>query len=338
MAAGSAHRLGLLAAGVLVLHLLVLQGWSPRAAGGGTGAPPGLTARLVPTAVMATPAPPPLPAVDVPAARPSHETVVPRPAQPQPHAVQDAAAEAAQATEALPGPPGATAPPATLQPTGVLAAASPRVAVPAPALWRYEVTGSARGQAVLGEASLEWQHDGHQYEARMDWGGEGLPARSHRSSGRLAADGLQPRRFAERQRTELATHMDAEAGRIVFSNNQAPQALQPGQQDRLSLLMQLAAVVGGDPARHPPGTRLSIPTATARGAEPWLLEVTGEEDLVLAGTVVRTLKIERRPAAAHDQRLEIWLAPAAGHAPVRLRVTQAGGDWLDQRWRAPDGR
>lgn len=371
MARGSALRLGLLAAGVLALHLALLQGWRPRPPGGDAQRPPGFAVRMLPGAAprvsdpapasdladAALPATPPTgrlhaepeawrppPRLPSPATPTGMRATAEPPGQPTWPADRAAATSISSetlqtaATPALAPVASPPSPATATNPGGLMAAAVPTVAVPPPARWHYEVTGSARGQAVRGEARLDWQHDGEQYEARMEWGGEGLPPRSHRSSGRLGAEGLQPRRFAERQRTELATHLDAEAGRIVFSGNQPPQALLPGQQDRLSLLVQVAALIGGEPARYPAGTRLSIPTATARGAEPWQLEVTGEEDLPLGGGVVRALKLERRPVALHDQRVEIWLAPAAGHAPVRLRVTQAGGDWLDQRWRTLDGR
>jgi hypothetical protein len=33
----------------------------------------------------------------------------------------------------------------------------------------------------------------------------------------------------------------------------------------------------------------------------------------------------------YDNRVEVWLAPALGHLPVRILWTQANGDVVDQR-------
>jgi hypothetical protein len=32
--------------------------------------------------------------------------------------------------------------------------------------------------------------------------------------------------------------------------------------------------------------------------------------------------------------VEIWLAPALGYLPVRIRLTQDNGDYVDQQWRS----
>jgi hypothetical protein len=35
-------------------------------------------------------------------------------------------------------------------------------------------------------------------------------------------------------------------------------------------------------------------------------------------------------------KVELWLAPGAAYAPVRLRLTQPNGDWVDQQWSSTD--
>ena len=46
---------------------------------------------------------------------------------------------------------------------------------------------------------------------------------------------------------------------------------------------------------------------------------------------LENLKLERDARQDGDQRVEIWLAPLLGHLPVRLKIAQVGGDYLDLR-------
>ena len=44
-----------------------------------------------------------------------------------------------------------------------------------------------------------------------------------------------------------------------------------------------------------------------------------------------TLKLARQPRRDYDQKVELWYAPALGYLPVRSRITQANGDFVDQQ-------
>jgi len=46
---------------------------------------------------------------------------------------------------------------------------------------------------------------------------------------------------------------------------------------------------------------------------------------------VHTLKLARQPRREFDQKIELWYAPALGYLPVRTRITQNNGDYIDQR-------
>lgn len=183
---------------------------------------------------------------------------------------------------------------ATAQPTpagAAHAAGQPAavLAVPPSTRLRYEVTAEARGFSLSGQAQLDWRQDGSHYEARLRGllSGPLLPSRTQRSIGRITNEGLAPAYFADRHRGEQATHFDREKGRLVFSNNRPDAALPDGVQDRLSVVMQLAALVGGQPARYAPGTAIQIPTASTREAEPWQFVVEHMEDLALPAGAVR---------------------------------------------------
>ena len=47
-----------------------------------------------------------------------------------------------------------------------------------------------------------------------------------------------------------------------------------------------------------------------------------------------SIKLQRTPRRDFDQRIELWLAPSLGYLPVRLRITNANGDWVDQLLRS----
>ncbi|WP_332812938.1 DUF3108 domain-containing protein, partial [Ramlibacter sp.] len=227
---------------------------------------------------------------------------------------------------ALPPEIAAPATPSAGPPAG---AAPLAIVLPAPARWRYTVTARRRGQTVAGEAELDWRHDGRSYEAVLRVTAPPLPARTQRSSGELGPEGLAPLRFSERLRGEQATHFDRGRGRIVFSGNQPEAPLPPGAQDRLSVLLQLAALVAGDPARFVPGATVTLATATTREAGDWPFRVEGAEELALPAGRLTALKLVRAPRHEYDVRLEVWLVPGRDYGPVRLRLTAPHGDWLD---------
>jgi hypothetical protein len=220
----------------------------------------------------------------------------------------------------------------------VPAAASPRAAFSMPPSMKlhYEVTAQARGIALRGDGELQWRHDGNRYEARLEISSPLLPKRSQQSTGAITAEGLAPERFSDKARSEEAAHFDREGGKVTFSSNRPEAALLPGAQDRLSVTLQLGAMIAGEPKKFPPGTGISIQTASARDAEPWVFTVEGVESLALPGGTVSALKLTRNPRKEFDQKVELWLATGMDYVPVRLRLTQPNGDWVDQQWSSTD--
>jgi hypothetical protein len=199
----------------------------------------------------------------------------------------------------------------------------------------YEVQAQVRGFTLGGQAQLTWRQDGQAYEAQLEATALGKP-RVQRSVGRVTPQGLAPDYFSDKSRSERATHFDREKNRLVFSNNRPEAPLAAGMQDRLSVVLQLAALVAGSPDRHVAGTTITIPTAGTGDAEDWVFSVEGEEDLRLPGGQVRALRLQRLPRKEYDQKVELWLAPGMDYAPVRLRLTNPNGDTVDQRWSSTD--
>jgi len=141
-------------------------------------------------------------------------------------------------------------------------------------------------------------------------------------------------RFSDKYRSEVAAHFDREKGRVTFSANTPDVPLLAGAQDRLSILVQLAAMIAGDPEHYPEATTITVQTIGPRDADTWLFTVGKEETLILPGGQQATLKLIRNPRQEFDQTVELWLAPALGYLPARLRITEPNGDFVDQKWLA----
>ncbi len=208
-------------------------------------------------------------------------------------------------------------------------------AVPGAVRLKFNVLGrrSAMDYSALGE--LLWLlRDDNSYEARMEVGAFLLGSRVLSSTGRMTADGLAPKRFSDKFRSELAAHFERDRGRVSFSANTPEAALLPGAQDQLSIFVQLAAMVAGAPEKYPSGTTITIQTVGPRSAEPWIFGIEESEKLQLPGGELTALRLSRNPRKEYDQKVEIWLAPSLGYLPARIRITQSNGDFIDQQWRS----
>ncbi len=175
-----------------------------------------------------------------------------------------------------------------------------------------------------------WQHDGQQYQLRQEVRHLLLGSRSQTSIGQLTEQGLQPSRFGDKFKQEVAAHFERSKGVVSFSANTPSQPLQEGAQDRLSLFFQLAALMEGNPEMRQPGHRLQLQVASARSAEVWAFAVDKRETLKLPIGLLPSLKLVRLPVQQYDQTVEIWLSPGHAHLPVRVRVVQTNGDVLEQ--------
>lgn len=211
-----------------------------------------------------------------------------------------------------------------------------RLRIPASMRLHYQVTATARHLRLQGDGELLWRHDDTSYDAKLEISAPFLTPRIQHSTGLITAEGLAPVRFSDKARSEEAAHFQRDQGKVSFSSNRPDAPLLAGAQDRLSVMLQLGAMVGGDPHKFPAGTVISIQTASARDAEPWQFTVEGQEELELPGGKVGALKLIRNPRREFDQKVELWLAPGMDYMPVRLRLTQPNGDWVDQQWSSTD--
>ncbi len=219
--------------------------------------------------------------------------------------------------------PGSGAPP-------VDASAAP-VRLPPSTRLSFDVTGQAKRFHYSASAELLWRNLGATYEARQEIKAFLLGSRSQTSTGRITEQGLQPVRFGDRARAEQAAHFDYDRHLATFSANTPDSPIGPGAQDRLSVFIQLGALLAAAPERYPPGTRITLTTVGARSADRWSFTVEGTETLDLPAGPTPALKLQRLPRADkdRDQQADLWLGTGLGYLPVRIRITQANGDFAD---------
>lgn len=248
------------------------------------------------------------------------------PATGAPIAGAGAGAEASSA--APPAAPASAAAPAAVPPHAAQAASAP-VQLPPPARLDFEVTGRAKGFAYHASAELLWQHDATSYSAHQEIRVLFLGSRSQDSVGSITVHGLQPRRFGDRSRSESAAHFDFANHRVTFSANTPAAPIEAGAQDRLSVFLQLGGMLAAAPERYPAGTRMAMTTVSARGADVWTFTVEGEQTLDLPIGTLRAVQLQRLPRRDYDQKAQLWLAPSLGYLPVRIRLTEANGDFAE---------
>lgn len=269
---------------------------------------------------------------------PQEAPLTPQPAGPDAAQTGDESHALATPTKA-PEPPAPPVPSALAPSTAAAAAAEVHqartVAFAEPMLLLYDGRGEEKGYikyAASGE--LLWKPNAMQYQARLELSTFGFRVRTWTSKGELTDGGLQPTRFGDKPRgAERATHFQRDKGIISFSANNPDVPLQPGAQDKLSAILQLSALLAGEPAHYPAGTAIRFQAADAHRAEVWTFTVGAAEEQDLPGGTLSTRKLTKEPTVEFDQRIEVWLAPSLQHLPVRLRITEANGAFADLTWR-----
>jgi hypothetical protein len=203
---------------------------------------------------------------------------------------------------------------------------------PPPATLRYELR---RGR-LAGSGDLHWRPEAGRYTLRLEGSVVGLNVLTQVSEGALDAHGLAPSRFTDQRarRAAVAANFEREAGRIRFSGPSTEVPWQPGVQDRLSWMMQLAAVAAADPTLLAEGQRITLQVVGARGdASMWSFRSLGQEALTTFGVTVDTVHLLREPRSPYDTRVEVWLDPARHHLPIRATLGTSDEDRLELRLR-----
>jgi hypothetical protein len=337
----------------LLLHLLVFD-----AVEDGIGLPAWHHSNERVFTVALTPAPPPREAAPPPP--------TPAPAQPRrtparhPHAVHPvpqtpppvvaAASGLEMASVSEDTPAGEAAPGTSVEPTVAATPASSASAAPATpkppvprykvspppsAELQYDVQAQREGQTWHGTGVYRWELGDGAYSVAVEASIRlifKITVLNSKSEGVINDSGIAPVLYSEKpfRKSLTNTHFQHAAHQITFSASEKSFPYLGGEQDRASILWQLAGIGRADAAQFQPGAHFDIVVAGPRDAEPWQFDVVGPEELELDMGKTQTWHVVRVPKpGSYDSRIDIWFAPQREWYPVRVRYTYTNKDYLD---------
>lgn len=248
-----------------------------------------------------------------PATRP--ERVAVAPAAP-PEAVVPVAAEPASQPVSAPAP------------VSEAASAAPVAAPPARVPPDITITYDLQRGLLRGTAQLKWATQQPDYQLSFNAEVAGLSLLKQASTGQVDDTGLAPLRFTDQRagREVRATNFQREAGKITFSGPSVEFPLAAGTQDRLSWMVQLAAIVSADKVRRQPGGQVALGVVGTRGdLSPWVFRYVGDETVDTGLGPVMAAKFVRERRDAYDTDVEVWLDLSRYGLPARA-VLRAGPD------------
>ena len=230
-------------------------------------------------------------------------------------------------------------------PTDVLASATAASAVPAsaaafewPASTRvtYLLSGNFRGE-ITGRAEVEWIRIGERYQVNVSLyaGPEFAPIFSRRmtSEGRIDDTGLVPVRYDEDtrflmrdRRASVVFALDS----VELANGQKHERM-AGVQDTASQFIQFTWLFGSRPELLRVGASFEFPLALPRSMRRWTYDVAETETLPTSFGPLQSFHLkprnpERKP---NELAVEMWFAPELRFLPVRIRIEQDAGTYLD---------
>jgi Protein of unknown function (DUF3108) len=204
---------------------------------------------------------------------------------------------------------------------------------PSSAVLKYDATRVLRdGEITHGNAMIDWQSDGKTYRIRGEIGILFFTLLTFKSEGMTDDWGISPVIYTEKRfhKSETNTHFHRERNTISFSASTTTYPRTGGEQDRSSIVWQLAGIGRGDSAKFFPGTEIDLFVAGVRDGEIWRIQVIGQEEVEVGTGKVMAWHLARKPhPGSYEQKLDIWLAPQQQWYPVKLRYTETNSDYVE---------
>jgi len=197
---------------------------------------------------------------------------------------------------------------------------------------KYDVKALNKGQTYYGSGKITWQTDGGSYTINGEAGALFISALDFKSEGEINDFGVAPVLYTEKKFRKSATntHFHRERNTITFSASTNSYPRSGGEQDRASIVWELASIGRGDAGKMVPGGVIDLFVAGDRDAETWRFQILGQEEITVGTGTVTTWHLARKPQqGSYEKTLDIWLAPQQQWYPVKLRYTENNGDYLD---------
>ncbi len=210
-----------------------------------------------------------------------------------------------------------------------------KVDPPPSAELEYDVQALRDGQKWFGSGMFRWQSSGNTYSVTGEASVRFLfkiTVLNFRSEGEINEFGVAPVLYSEKpwRKAMTNTHFQHAGSKISFSASEATYPYRGGEQDRASVMWQLAGIGRGDASQFAPGTEIDLVVAGTRDADTWRIQIVGQEEVQTAAGALTAWHVVRAPRpGSYDQKIDIWLAPAQEWYPVKVLYTYANGDHLD---------
>lgn len=198
----------------------------------------------------------------------------------------------------------------------------------------YTIKAKQKGLSLAGNANVEWRVSKDQYtmhsETRANLLGKILETTS---VGGIDTFGLAPTKATEKRfrKPQATTTFDRASKSINFSASDAQYPIKGGEQDRNSAIWQLATLARSQPQKFKFGAVIPMFIAGAKEADPWRFKVLAKENIdteLGKLSALHVTKVIKRKS--EDQKIDIWFAPGLNWYPIRIRFTEAEGDYIEQ--------
>jgi hypothetical protein len=214
------------------------------------------------------------------------------------------------------------------------AATQSRINPPPSADLAYSISAKQSGLNVKGDSTIRWRTSDNKYAVTIETNAMMFGKILETSSeGVLASTGLVPTRFTERRyrKPEAVTIFNRTDKTVTYSGSQQPYPLKGGEQDRSSIIWQLASIARTNPGKFKAGSEWTFPVAGRRDIEPWTFRVIQTETIKIPYGELSALHLQKIASPNRDQEIDVWLAPSLDWYPVQLRMSERDGATIEQK-------
>ena len=200
-----------------------------------------------------------------------------------------------------------------------------------------KISGYFRGK-VTGSGSVTWQRQAEKYQARVS-ASFGIGGFTMTSQGSVTDAGLNPQIFEESIVGRLRSARFEDDAITIGSGKRIPRTGLPGGlgtgtfQDSASQFVELAWRFATGRAMLAPNSTVTYWLGRPEGLYQYIYDISGPEPMALSkfGTV-NTWHLTPRPIPGLKPDAiygEIWIAPSLQYLPVKIRMRNAQGVYLD---------
>jgi hypothetical protein len=198
---------------------------------------------------------------------------------------------------------------------------------------KYDVKRmSGDGTSMTGSGLIRWENGGSNYSVNGQASKFFLNILHFKSEGVLDDYGIAPNLYSQQAmlRSETNTHFNRdERNSISFSSSKLSLPRKGGEQDRASVMWELAGIGRGDQEKFVPDAHIDLFVASDHDGEIWQIMVLGQEEIETGSGTTMAWHVVRTPnPGSRDDKIDIWLAPQYEWSPIQILYTYKNGGYL----------